>query len=83
MTQMFTLPEASEVAQFIRGTLDFFDMSDSAQGKLLDAFASEMPYGVMKARTGDPDAWIADKFDAMGTASATMWLHDRTEMVWP
>lgn len=28
---------------------------------LFDYFASEMPYGVMKARTGEPDMWILDR----------------------
>ena len=25
--------------------------------------SGEMPYGIMKARTGDPDVWIADRID--------------------
>ena len=29
--------------------------------ELMDYFADEMPYGVMKARTGMPDEWIYDK----------------------
>ena len=34
----------------------------SAYIKLYDYFCNngEMPYGVAKARTGDPDAWILD-----------------------
>ena len=28
---------------------------------LMDWFADEMPYGVMKARTGMPDEWIIDR----------------------
>ena len=33
---------------------------------LMDYFADEMPYGVMKARTGMPDEWIYDKLCDLG-----------------
>ena len=33
---------------------------------LMDLFADEMPYGVMKARTGMPDEWIFDKLCELG-----------------
>ena len=32
----------------------------------MDHFADEMPYGVMKARTGMPDEWIHDKLCDLG-----------------
>ena len=35
-------------------------------GELLDYFAEEIPYGVMKAREGDPDQWIFDKLCELG-----------------
>ena len=34
--------------------------------ELMDYFADEMPYGVMKARTGMPDEWIFDKLCELG-----------------
>ena len=34
--------------------------------ELMDYFADEMPYGVMKARTGMPDEWIYDKLVDLG-----------------
>ena len=34
--------------------------------ELMDYFADEMPYGVMKARTGMPDEWIYDELCSMG-----------------
>ena len=34
--------------------------------ELMDYFADEMPYGVMKARTGMPDEWIYDKLIDLG-----------------
>ena len=33
---------------------------------MMDYFADEMPYGVMKARTGMPDEWIFDKLCELG-----------------
>ena len=33
---------------------------------LMDYYADEMPYGVMKARTGMPDEWIYDKLCELG-----------------
>ena len=35
-------------------------------GELMDLFAEEMPYGVMKVRTGMPDEWIFDKLCELG-----------------
>ena len=34
--------------------------------ELMDYFADEMPYGVMKARTGMPDEWIVDRIYDLG-----------------
>ena len=34
--------------------------------ELLDLFADEIPYGVMKAREGTPDEWIFDKLCDLG-----------------
>tara|TARA_B100000282_G_C31529061_1_gene397519 strand:- start:385 stop:651 length:267 start_codon:yes stop_codon:yes gene_type:complete len=34
--------------------------------ELLDWFADEIPYGVMKAREGTPDEWIFDKLCELG-----------------
>ena len=34
--------------------------------ELMDYFADEMPYGVMKARTGMPDEWIIDRLIDLG-----------------
>ena len=31
--------------------------------------SGEMPYGIMKARTGDPDVLIADRIDELGLLS--------------
>ena len=51
----------------IRNSDDIEYGSDVYQD-LFDYFANsgEMPYGVMKARDGDPDQWIADRLDDLG-----------------
>ena len=47
------------------------DLEEIEDGKdcfdeLLDYFADEIPYGVMKAREGTPDEWIFDKLCELG-----------------
>ena len=38
-----------------------FFCETSAYKKLLDYYSNEMPYGVAKCRTGEPDSWILNK----------------------
>ncbi len=47
-----------------RLTLDTGEfISSMAYAKLFDYFACEMPYGVAKCRTGEPDVWILDRLE--------------------
>ena len=46
--------------------IDDLEYGSDAFDDLLDYFADEMPYGVMKARTGMPDEWIHDKLCDLG-----------------
>ncbi|MAG26870.1 hypothetical protein CMI47_15120 [Candidatus Pacearchaeota archaeon] len=39
----------------------------SAYFKLFDFYADEMPYGIAKCRTGEPDAWILNKLRERST----------------
>ncbi len=41
--------------------LDEIGYGSQCYDELMDYFADEMPYGVMKARDGMPDEWIIDK----------------------
>ena len=41
--------------------LDEIEYGSQCYDELMDYFADEMPYGVMKARNGMPDEWIIDK----------------------
>ena len=46
--------------------LDDLEYGKDAFNELMDYFADEMPYGVMKARDGMPDEWIYDKLIDLG-----------------
>ena len=46
--------------------IDDLEYGRDAFDELIDYFADEMPYGVMKARTGMPDEWIFDKLCELG-----------------
>ena len=46
--------------------LDDIEYGSKCYDELMDYFADEMPYGVMKARTGMPDEWIIDKLIDLG-----------------
>ena len=46
--------------------LDDLEYGKDAFNELMDYFADEMPYGVMKARDGMPDEWIIDKLIDLG-----------------
>ncbi len=46
--------------------LDEIEYGGQCFDELMDYFADEMPYGVMKARDGMPDEWIIDKLIDLG-----------------
>ena len=46
--------------------LDDIEYGSKCYDELMDYFADEMPYGVMKARDGMPDEWIIDKLIDLG-----------------
>ena len=56
--------EMEIIKGIIAGTVEMDDYPDFIE-KLFDHYlnSGEMPYGVAKARTGDPYQWIADKLD--------------------
>ncbi len=59
-----TQVEVDNMPLYIDNDLDFY--GSSAYEKLYDHFTietGEMPYGVAKARTGDPDLWILEHIE--------------------
>lgn len=69
LDEMFETPLTRILPPVLRHELLMFrdgkkdEMSDELYDKLFQFFADtgEMPYGTMKARTGDPYIWIHDK----------------------
>jgi hypothetical protein len=60
-----------EVAQFEQGN----DLDDNLYDALYDYYSDkgEIPYGIAKARTGDPYEWITDRLDQeLGTGNHAM-----------
>lgn len=69
-----------DVKDFIHGG----EMSEHLFDALYDYYFDDMPYGIKKARTGDPHEWISDRFhqDAGGIgeqAGDVGMMEDRTE----
>jgi len=55
-----------EVAEFKKGA----DLDQDLYDALYDYYFDDMPYGVKKARTGDPYEWVTDRFDQeLGTGN--------------
>ena len=48
-----------------------FFCETEAYYKLFDYYAEEMPYGIAKCRTGEPDTWILDRL----RERPTRWGH--------
>ena len=46
--------------------IDIVEYGSECFDELMDYYADEMPYGVMKARTGMPDEWIYDRLCDLG-----------------
>tara|TARA_A100000164_G_C21284749_1_gene486168 strand:- start:104 stop:376 length:273 start_codon:yes stop_codon:yes gene_type:complete len=46
--------------------IDDVEYGSECFDELMDYYADEMPYGVMKARTSMPDEWIYDKLCDLG-----------------
>ena len=68
------ITESEQIMKILRSN-DITDLDDIEYGsqcfdELMDHFADEMPYGVMKARTGMPDEWIYDKLADLGFEKA-------------
>jgi hypothetical protein len=61
-----TTSEIASIPFYIQNSYEFYD--STLYEKLYEYFVfevSEMPYGIAKARTGDPDTWILEKLDSL------------------
>jgi hypothetical protein len=52
------------VMAFVEGG-DWYDLPQATQDTLYEHFLPEMSYGIAKARTGDPDVWIAERLSRL------------------
>ena len=71
------MPGDYEAVKKILESNNITDIEDIEYGgecfdELMDYFADEMPYGVMKARTGMPDEWIYEKLCELGFDKETI-----------
>jgi hypothetical protein len=53
------------VAKWLEGEIDFYDLPVQTRNTLYDFYQTDMPYGVQKARTGDPDEWILRQLEKL------------------
>ncbi len=64
------ITESEQIMKILRSNditnLDDIEYGSQCFDELMDHFADEMPYGVMKARTGMPDEWIIDRLIDLG-----------------
>ena len=81
------MPGDYEAVKKILDSNNITDIDDLEYGgmcfdELLDYFADEMPYGVMKARTGMPDEWIYDKLCDLGFDKPFKDSHYENHLKW-
>jgi hypothetical protein len=79
ITKESELLNLEDVMAFAKGDTDYFDLPQSTQDALYEYYASEMPYGVQKARTGDPDVWIAKRLDMLSAAATERLLRSMND----
>jgi len=58
MTAQFTISDIDNIIEYANG--NGVDLSKDVMEKLYSELLSEMPYGIAKAREGDPEEWIAE-----------------------
>jgi hypothetical protein len=61
MSSVFDIVPRSIAVDLICGDANIFDAG--YYNKLFAYYAPDMPYGVAKARSGDPDEWILSRLE--------------------
>ena len=61
MNSVFDIVPRDIAVSLICGDADIFD--GGYYDQLFAYYAPDMPYGVAKARTGDPDEWILNRLE--------------------
>ncbi len=65
-SKLLTASQISALINYVDGYSD--EIASDVYDVLYEYFREEMPYGVAKARTGDPVQWISNKLDTMTNA---------------
>lgn len=73
----FTKREANLVKGYLKYGLETTSAIDD---KLYEMLYESMPYGIAKARTGDPMEWIFNYFARMDENQIDDWIDNRTEV---
>lgn len=62
---ILTEDEKALLEEIIAGNKTFYTdpETDALYMKLLDYYKNEMPYGIAKGRTGDPDLWLIERIE--------------------
>lgn len=60
---MITKEDEIKIILILEGEMEVYDDQELSD-KLYDYYQDEMPYGVQKARDGDPDEWIYERLVA-------------------
>lgn len=76
---LFTPTEAAQLYTFVTGGDGVFELHQFVLDKLYQILGPKMPYGTMKARTGDPDQWIADYFDSISVEEAIRFINEHSQ----
>ncbi len=80
LSQLFesrlTPKEKTEINDFLASKIGWDEMSEDTQMKLHKRYESQMPYGTVKARTGDPDQWIFNHITHKAEKAATATVED-------
>ena len=61
MNSVFDIVPRDIAISMVCGDADIF--LSGYYDNLFDFYMDDMPYGVAKARTGDPDQWILDRLE--------------------
>lgn len=65
MDIIFNTRDIAIITKVYNGDIDYDELDDKLQNKLFQHFEKNMPYGIAKARDGDPDQWICNHLDEL------------------
>jgi hypothetical protein len=61
----FTPKEEEMISMVKHNKMDIADLPDDLMTKIFDFFGPKIPYGILKAKTGDPYDWVLNHIDEL------------------